>query len=438
MLLNHDDYHGDLPLVFPPPLGLLIIVPDAYESDVLSFASWKAEKGLHATIAPLSETGSTRNQIFAYIQNAYDNWVVPPTYVLLMGDTNLIPTFDGSAGNHVTDLKYVSVAGGDWLPDLIVGRFPFRTVTQLQTMIQKTWDIETLELPGTDFLNRTCFIASDDPWFWDIAEGTHRYVIVNYMRPNGIQFTAIRGHSGGNTQDVTDAVNSGKTFVNYSGHGSQFSWGGPSFNQNDVRNLVNTDMYPFVISHACLTGSYEQNECYGETWLREAGRGGVAFWGASNNTYWDEDDFLERRMYDFNFLRSFTTIGEMTYAALFSMNRSGWGRSHYYFEAYNILGDPTLDITMGYPYPAEVSYPASIIPGPQDFSVEVLDAGEGVPNALVCVMKDQEVYETGFTGTNGIVTMTIDPVTVGPMGVTITAHNMIPHEGIVMVEGSRP
>jgi hypothetical protein len=437
ILVNHDAYHPVGINSLPAPLGLLIVVPDAYYTEALAYTDWKIQKGFHTTVAPLSETGSTRDEIFDYVQNAYLTWEVPPTYLLLFGDTNLIPCYTGSAGNHETDLKYVSVDGGDWLPDMIVGRFPFRTSGQLQAMLDKSLDYETLNLPGTDFLNETCFIASDDPWFWDLAEDTHRYVIMNYMRPNGIFWTAIRGHFGGNTQDIRDAVNAGQTFVNYSGHGSAVGWGGPSFSQNDVRNLTNQDMYPWVISHACDTGRYEETECFGETWVRETNRGGLAFWGASNSTYWDEDDFLERRMYDANFLRDYTTIGEQAYAGLYWMYYGGWNRSQYYFEAYNILGDPLIDLYIGYPFVGEITYAGTIGVGPQDFVVEVLDGSDGVEYALVCLMKGKEVYETGYTDESGTVTLSIDPTSPGTLEVTVTAHNMVPHEGTVTVETGR-
>ncbi len=62
-------------------------------------------------------------------------------------------------------------------------------------------------------------------------------------------------------------------------------------------------------------------------------------------------------MYDANFRRLYTTIGEQTYAALYWMYLYGWTHDHYYFEVYNILGDPTVDIFMGFPFAADVTYP---------------------------------------------------------------------------------
>ncbi len=76
------------------------------------------------TVAGLSTTGSTANAIKAYIQNAYTNWPIAPTYVLLVGDldngTATMPAFTGESSGKVTDLYYGTVDGSDWVPDIFV------------------------------------------------------------------------------------------------------------------------------------------------------------------------------------------------------------------------------------------------------------------------------------------------------------------------------
>ena len=56
-------------------------------------------------------------------------------------------------------------------------------------------------------------------------------------------------------------------------------------------------MYPLVTSHACSTNTYEDTECFGETWLVEEDKGGIAFWGSSHSSYWDEDDIIEKAQF---------------------------------------------------------------------------------------------------------------------------------------------
>jgi hypothetical protein len=105
-------------------------------------------------------------------------------------------------------------------------------------------------------------------------------------------------------------------------------------------------MYPFVCSHACSTNTFGDSECFGETWLREEDKAAVAFWGASASTLWDEDDILEKAMFQSWWQDGLDWIGGMTDMALIYLyeNYSGGGYTQYYFEAYNINGDPSIRI----------------------------------------------------------------------------------------------
>jgi hypothetical protein len=56
-----------------------------------------------------------------------------------------------------------------------------------------------------------------------------------------------------------------------------------------------------------------------------------------------------------------------------------------------------------------------------------------VYGALVCLYKEGEVFETGYTDLNGEVTLYPSPVTMGEVYVTVTAHNCLPHQGTMEV-----
>jgi hypothetical protein len=189
-------------------------------------------------------------------------------------------------------------------------------------------------------------LASTDNW--QISEGTHNFVIDKYLDPNGYICDKLYTHSyNATTQQVYDAINDGRSLVIYSGHGGPSGWGdGPPFYQSDVRALTNEDMYPFVCSHACSTNTFDESECFGETWLREADKAAVAFWGASASTYWNEDDILERGMFQAWWEDGLEWIGGMTDTGLLYLyeNYSGGGNTKYYFEAYNVNGDPSVKI----------------------------------------------------------------------------------------------
>lgn len=116
-----------------------------------------------------------------------------------------------------------------------------------------------------------------------------------------------------------------------------------AFAQSQVNSLTNT-YFPFVYSFACLTGQYQNAECFGETWIRRA-KGGSVFWGSSVNSFWDEDKILERRLFRAMFTDGLEKTGPMfvqakTYLVLHYGDATTTMRR--YLEMYNCLGDPSL------------------------------------------------------------------------------------------------
>jgi hypothetical protein len=89
------------------PIGYLIIVPDEWQANVAPLAEWRRRKGFNVFVRTLSQVGGGgKDTVKAYIQNAYDNWSIPPSFVLLVGDVDRIGYFTGSGeGNPPTDLN---------------------------------------------------------------------------------------------------------------------------------------------------------------------------------------------------------------------------------------------------------------------------------------------------------------------------------------------
>ena len=326
--------------------GYLIIVYDDFYSQIQTFADWKESIYYEVTVTKTSEIpgGSSRENIQSYIQNAYDTWTTPPSYVLLVGDTGQIPAFNGQSSNTATDLYYATVDGSDYFPDIFIGRFPASQVSHVTAMVDKTVGYESGDWANTDFVTKGAFMAGNDNY--QISEGTHNFVIDNYFNPLG--FTCDKLYEvtyGATTEDVRNSLNDGRGVAIYSGHGSSTSWAdGPYFSQSDVNGLINQGMLSFVCSHACVTGQYSSGECFGETWIRAPNKAAIIFWGSSANTLWDEDDILEKETlaeYD-----NFRPVAEMTDKGKIDLyaHYGGGGYTKYYFECYNIFGDPSVII----------------------------------------------------------------------------------------------
>lgn len=423
----------------PLPIGYLIITHQNFYANLSPLVEWKTRKGFHVTVAQVPAIGSTKEQIKAYIEDAYDNWDIPPTYVLFVGDAEYIPAWSGDySSGAATDLYYVRMdPPPDYFADMFRGRLPAKNSTNADDMLEKTLYYENPTAADLEWMGKACFVASDDAGL--TAERTHRYVIQNYLAPNGMDSDTIWDRLGGSTQDIADCVNDGASLLVYSGHGSNYGWGCVPFNQTNVQNLTNQDEYPFVCSHACLTGEFTVSECFGETWVKVADKGGIAFWGASNLSYWGEDDILEKRMFQAAFEETCCALGNMTDRALYLLylHYSGGGMSKYYLDVYNLLGDPSLDL---WTYPAEsldVTLPSSVNPGPNTVEITVEDfAAQPVFGALVCLYKGTEVFETGYTDMTGQVTLYPNPLTPGQVEVTITAHNYLPFESWMEIEAA--
>jgi hypothetical protein len=345
----------------PEQEGYLIIVGDAYYDAIQPLATWKDTKGFDVTVTKTSEipSGPTKENIKAYIVDAYNTWPVPPAYILLVGDVAQIPTWTGSDTGTCTDLYYVTIDAGNYFADIIISRFPAATPEQVTTMVDKTLYYEAGVFPDETWIKKAAFMASSDNY--QVSEGTHNYVIDTYLLPNNYTCDKLYSHTyGATTQQVRDALNNGRSLAIYSGHGGTDYWAdGPVFHQSDVNGLTNDGMYPFVCSHACLTNQFTESECFGETWLRAPNKGGLAFWGATTYSYWDEDDILERNMFKAWWEDNLETIGGMTNMGLYYLYQhyGGGGMSQYYFEEYNVLGDSSVKIWRGQ---SNVNTPPSI------------------------------------------------------------------------------
>ena len=69
----------------------LIITHDNFYEDIQPLAKWKHKKGMRTKVVKLSETGSSASQIKDYIEDAYNNWQIPPEFLLLVGAPNFLP-----------------------------------------------------------------------------------------------------------------------------------------------------------------------------------------------------------------------------------------------------------------------------------------------------------------------------------------------------------
>lgn len=412
-------------------VGYLIIAGDDLAGHLLPLIEWKRRKGFHTTLMTLSDISTapavipTAEEIRASIRDAYENWDIPPSYVLLVGDVNSITSWTGDYSYKPTDLYYSTMDDDDIFPDLHIGRLSVETPEEASSAVEKIIDYERNDWKyGGAWLERAYFIASDDPTYHQVAESTHTYCM-QIARRNGMLCDSLWGYYETGTP-VDTAFDQGRSMVVYSGHGSVDEWDGPKFSTSDVESLRNTDKYPFVLSHACLTGFYP-SECFGEVLTRGDSSGALAFFGSSGPTYWGEDDLFQRGIFDAVFSDSLHTLGEVIeYARLHLLSLIDTLWAYEYYEIYNLLGDPSLDTYTDSPHPIVVIHPDTIPAGPYVLEVEVRDSALWVDRALVSCTADR--IWTAYTDSSGIARVELEASSGDTVRITVTGHNLRPYE----------
>ncbi len=346
-----------------------IVTADDWDAGLAPFIALKQSQGFTVTKAKLSEIGgnnttSIKNNIKTQYQGAN-----PPVYVILVGDYIIgdanagLTNYTGrtSLAENRTDLHYFTMdSDTEYVPDILFGRFPVRSLQHLENIISNlTWYHQTGG--DEDFVKKAEFLGSDDGSFWHVAEGTHNYVIDTHLISRG--YTGIFPENpqlGGDkiyahTYNATGAhaitsMNDNRAFVIYSGHGWHDFWDAPRVNQTDVRNLTGS-IIPYVASHACVTAYYNIQESFGDTWVIQPGKGALVHVGASESTYWPEDETMEKAIFDHLYAdptdELTPTISSMMNYGLTKVQQSGAGKWDYYREAYQFFGDPTVKIVKG-------------------------------------------------------------------------------------------
>jgi hypothetical protein len=412
----------------------LAIAHDNFVNAVKPLIEWKTKKGVPAVCVPLSVTGSTPTQIKSYIQNAYDTWNPRPEFILLVGSPDLLPAY--SSGYNYYDGYYADMTG-DYEMELSIGRFHCATLVQCSLMVAKTIGYEKSETMHDSawFSKGTTIVGEDnppDPYY----QADTRY-IRNFWQRTAFytQIDSFISTQGNNATDVINAINDGRAFVVYRGQSVSYWWG-----QFDVDPDLTNNGYklPIVVSGTCATMTLTPGEqMLGDDFLRagtvQNPKGAVGFFGTA---FVSSHISLYRGTVTKGFFQALYqdriyTMGGAAKRGKFILD-SLYHIQDRYLE-WNLLGDPELNVWTSKPKLLTVTHDTIIYLQPADFPVSVYSNTTPVQNALVCVMMDSTVYNTGYTDINGQLTLSLTPQHIGTLQVTVTGHNYFPYEGTAQV-----
>ncbi|MBE0661292.1 MAG: T9SS type A sorting domain-containing protein [Bacteroidales bacterium] len=433
------------------PVKYLIVSPRMFESDLQPFIEWKTMKGFEVTVGYTDVIGTSYTAIQSWVHGQYNAGTPSdpaPSFLLIVGDSPQIPAITGSSSGKMTDLYYASV-DGDYFPELYYGRFSATNSTQLQAQIAKTIYYEKYQFSDPAYLNKTTLIAgADATWNPRVGQATINYGTNNY-------FNAVHGYTDVYTYLTSpytgcyDAAKIAVGFINYTAHCGETSWGDPYLSQSNVNAFTNTGKYPLAVGNCCLAADFGTNECIGETWQRAANKGSVAYIGSSPSSYWFEDfywsvgafpiqgtnngyvpTFQETTWgaYDGPFVSDYVSTGGIVMVgnlAVTEVHIQGYP-SHssplYYWQAYNVLGDPSLVVYHTEGSTNVVSHMAILPIGHDTYEVTAL------PGSYVAISKDGVLHGAALVGPSGVVLVPIQPVlTNGTVDIVVTKPQYIPY-----------
>jgi len=451
------------------PVKYVIVSDPMFESTLEPFVEWKTMKGFNVVVAYTDVIGTTNTEIKAYLKDLYDNPSdgVSPSFVLLVGDVNQVPTFSGEAGSHYTDLYYAEYTG-DRLPEVFYGRFSAESITELQPQIDKTLEVEKFEMPDPSYLENVVLVAGVDGTYaskW--GNGAINYANTYYTNetnditsyyylysdPSGV----MSSNSSGASASIRGYISDGISFGNYSAHCSSDGWADPQFSKSQIDALTNEHMYPLLIGNCCQSNTFKDNDCFGEKILMAENKGAVGYIGGSNLTYWDEDfwwavgastitvnptyDSDKLGAYDRSFHLNgeskedwYLTQGQMNVAGNLAVEASSSPRKTYYWEIYHLMGDPSLTPYVSIPAAMISSYNSEIIVGSSTFQVSTEE------DAYVALSKDGVLLDAKLADATGIVELTFNALgDVGNVDIVITKQNRQPViDQIAVITSSTP
>jgi len=455
-VLNYDSL--DLPrLDAGAGARYLIISRTRFDDELPQLLEWKTRQGYGVDLVALEDLGYSnpyhRAAIDAtrrYIMEAYPSWPEPLEFVLLVGDMYAgIPsgslyskTFQDILGTvpipRYYDTWYTLLDGPDLLPDVMIGRLPDTSTERLDYMIAKSIDYEMNPyIDGTWQKNAAMTVMHSNPNHITIQ--TKRAVSED-VASFGMNSTLLINNQA-NPATLIPLINQGLSFYNFRGEWcAEWSWG-DTFDYNSVpyvNNLRKLGIYTILsCSSADIVYDYPS---VGELMLRHGfwdptnPIGAVAFVGSQAYSWVHTNNALDIGMYDALIDEGASILGEM----LVSGKARIWSDMAHSdtlaqtMKMYTILGDPSLQFWTEVPQPMLVSVNPSWVPADQatDLSIAVADSvtADPIADALVCLMREDDVYAYGYTDDNGNVILPIAPQSgvSDDVDLTVTAYNRIP------------
>ncbi len=423
---------------------MLCIMPDMFVDSFAPYANWKRKSGIDIHITKFSDIGATSSNpvtIKNHITDAYHNWEVPPTYVLMIGDDGVFPkkivNYDYSFPNED---YFVEIDGNDFFPEMMIGRFTNQEEYRMRVMLKKflLYEREPYIQDQSWFRKGVC--CSNN--YYESQVETKRFA-KNVMLEDGNFISVDTLMSDGDpysgeecsmdNSDVINAINNGRSFLNYRGEGWSSGWWATCtpLQTQDLSQINNGQKFTFVTSIGCGVAMFDASggNCFGEEWVEmgtlTSPRGGVAFVGPTSNTHTTYNNKIDKGIYVGMFREKMDTPGQaLLRGKLYMYNVYGTDPMvEYHYRIYCILGDPSIHIWKDLPMTVTNTYTYN--EGLLSVNVRHEISGLPVDSAQVTITGTSAFF-SDYTDPSGNVTIEIGSATTEALTMTVRGGNVYP------------
>ncbi len=293
---------------------LLIITRSEFFSALEPLKALRESQGMRVQMVDVSDIydefsdgEKTPQAVKDFLSNAASIWKRGPQFVLFAGHASLDPRNHLGFGDSdlvptkLIDTGLMETASDDWfvdfnndgLPELAVGRLPFRTQNEATTMVSKILSYENSR-PATEAL---LVADANDGFDFESASGQVRDILPTSLKINRIDRGRLDAASAKTA--LIDAINRGQKIVNYMGHGSVNQWKGDLLTNDDAGAMINGDHLSLFVMMTCLNGYFQDAslDSLAESLLKAERGGAVAVWASSGMTGADEQAYINQELY---------------------------------------------------------------------------------------------------------------------------------------------
>ena len=384
----------------------VIITNNELNSSFQPLSAWKSSKGINTTTVLIgdilndpsyysngafgdgigtSQFNSSASRLRNFIKDAYLNWETD--YVLLAGDTQIIPTrgvyafvetdpitidysipcdlffgaLDGSWNNDndtvwgetVFDAGPENGTAGeeaDFFAEVYIGRAPVNTQQEATNFVDKTLWYESNS--NDNYLQKALMIG--ETLDAETSAGNSKDLVTEIIP----QYTTTRLYSRDNTfsqTSVVSAINSGTHILNHDGHSSSSSM--MELDPNEIDTLIVNNEYFFGYSLGCYAAAFDATDSVIEHFVYNA-HGAFAFIGNSRyGWYFSGSTMGPGEQYDRAFFQVLTSTAQNLGKTLQLSKESKYSESvqRWTYFNLNLLGDPETPLII------EIEAPTALI-----------------------------------------------------------------------------